>query len=85
MAFQLLYIFIVFSLYISTPETLRNYLILWALLSLFSAFWTWKQIYLGLTVKENVWLQTSGYTTHLLNAGTLIRYWSTFNDAACYG
>lgn len=85
MAFQLLYIFIVFSLYISTPETLRNYLILWALLSLFSAFWTWKQIYLGLTVKENVWLQTSGYRTHLLNAGTLLRYWSTFNDAACYG
>ena len=31
------------------------------------------------------WLETRGRSTHVLNAGTLIRYWSTFNDAASYG
>lgn len=85
MAFQLLYIFLVFSLYISSPTILIRYLKLWALLSLFSAFWTWKQQYLGFTEAENIFLQGRGRTTHLLNAGTLIRYFSTFSDAANYG
>ena len=47
MAYQLLYIFLVFSLYISSPEILIKYLKLWALLSLFSAIWTWKQQNIG--------------------------------------
>ena len=85
MAFQLLYAFLVFSIYIDSPERLMKYLRLWAVLSLFSVFWTWKQIYIGLTPTENSWLQNSGRVTHLLNAGTLIRYWSTHNDAANYG
>ena len=53
LAFQLLYIFLVFSIYISTPEILKKYLIVWALLSLFSAIWTWKQQNIGLTPAEN--------------------------------
>lgn len=85
MAFQLLYAYIVFVLYITTPERLMNYLKLWALLSLFSAFWTWKQINIGMTARESAWLWNSGYVTHVLNGGTLIRWFSTFNDAACYG
>lgn len=85
MAFQLLYAFLVFSIYIDSPDRLMKYLRLWAVLSLFSVFWTWKQIYIGLTPTENSWLQNSGRVTHLLNAGTLIRYWSTHNDAANYG
>ena len=85
MAFQLLYIFIVFTLYISTPEDLIRYIKIWALFSLFSAFWTWKQQHLGFTIEENHWLQGRIRATHILNAGTLIRYFSTFSDAANYG
>lgn len=85
MAFQILYIFLVFSIYISTPKILINYLIIWGGITLFSAIWTWKQVNLGFTNVENVWLQTAAYRTHILNAGTLIRYFSTFSDAANYG
>lgn len=83
MAFQLLYIFLVFSLYIATPEILKKYLRVWALLSLFSAIWTMKQQYVGLSAAENAFLQSSA--THRIQGGTLIRYWSTFSDAASYG
>ena len=85
MAFQLLYIFLVFSIYISKPEDLSRYMIFWALLSLFSVFWVWKQINFGFTTAENIWMETRGRTTHILNGGTLIRYFSTFSDAANYG
>lgn len=85
MAFQLLYIYLVFVIYISTPERLMNYLKVWAFLSLFSAFWTWKQQNIGLSPEENSFLYGAGQNTHLLQAGTLIRYWSTFSDAANYG
>ena len=85
MGFQLLYIYLVFTIYISTPEILIKYIKIWAFLSLFSAFWTWKQQNIGLTHSENVFLYGRGSSTHLLQAGTLIRYWSTFSDAANYG
>ena len=85
MAFQLLYAFIVYTLYITDSDTLVKYLKIWALLSIFSAFWTLKQQYIGFTDAERIWLETRGRTTHVINAGTLIRYWSTFNDAASYG
>ena len=86
MAFQILYAFLVFSIYISTPKILLNYLRLWAILSLFSAFWTWKQKNIGFTSIENAWLYYGpGQVTHLLNARTLVRYFSTFSDAANYG
>ncbi len=86
MAFQLLYAFIIFSIYITTPQILLNYLRLWAILSLFSAYWTWKQKNLGFTPTEYSWLYLGpGQRTHLLNARTLIRYFSTFSDAANYG
>jgi O-antigen ligase len=85
MALHLIWIILVFSLYISNPERLITYLRVWACLSLFSAFWTWKMINIGFTDTEKDWLYNSGYVTHILNGGTLIRYWSTFNDAATYG
>ena len=85
MALHLVWIILVFSFYISDPKSLTLYLRLWAVLSLFSAFYTWKMINIGLTDTENAWLHSPSNHTHLLNAGTLIRYWSTFNDAATYG
>ena len=85
MAFQLLYIFLVFSICITSPEVLMKYLKLWAILALFSAFWAWKQQNLGLSPDETRFLYGRGSSTHLLQGGTLIRYWSTFSDAANYG
>lgn len=83
MAFQLLYIFLVFSIYISSPQILMKYLYLWAGLALFTVFWTYKQQYIGFTSSEARFMD--GNATHVLNAGTLIRYFSTFSDAANYG
>lgn len=85
MALHLIWIILVFTIYITNPKRLITYLRIWACLSLFSALYTWKMIHFGLTDTETSWLYSSGYRTHLLNAGTLIRYWSTFNDAASYG
>ncbi len=85
MALHLVWILIVFSLYITSPRILIRYLKIWAYLSLFSAFWTWKMAYIGLTSAETSFLYGAGMNTHLLQAGTLIRYWSTFSDAANYG
>ena len=85
MAIQLLWILIVFCLYITSPQILIRYLKIWAILSLFSAFWTWKMINIGFTDAETSFLYGRGMSTHLLQAGTLIRYWSVFSDAANYG
>ena len=83
LGFQLLYIFLVFSIYISSPEILRKYLIVWACLCLFSALWTMKQQYLGFTHAEAMFM--AGNVTHVIQGGTLFRYFSTFSDAANYG
>lgn len=85
MAFQLLYAFIVFSLYISKPSILIKYLYVWGALSLFAVFWIWKQKYVGLTTSETAWLYGPHGRQHLLQAGTLIRYWSIYSDAATCG
>lgn len=85
MAYQLMYIFVVFTLYITTPKILMRYLIVWASLSAFAALWIWKQKYIGLTVAENAFLQGPGYRTHIINGGTTIRLFSVFSDAATYG
>ncbi len=85
MAFQLLYAFIVFTIYIDQPKNLVKYLYIWGALALFAVFWVWKQQNLGFTVAENTFIQGRGRTTHILQAGTLIRYFSIYSDAANYG
>ena len=85
MAIQLIWIFLIFTIYISTPQILMKYLKLWALFSFFSVFWVWKQTTFGFTPAEKLWIETRGRNTHILQAGTLIRYFSTFSDAANYG
>lgn len=85
MAFQILYAFLVFIIYIDTSKKLVQYLYVWAGFSLFSVYWTWKQIHIGFTPAEGAWLNNVGFTTHILNGGTLIRYFSTHNDAANFG
>ena len=85
MAFQLIWIFLVFTIYISSPQRLMTYIKIWAVFSLFSAIWVWKQTTFGFTPAEKLWIETRGRNTHILQAGTLIRYFSTFSDAANYG
>ena len=82
---NLLFIFLVHSLYISNPKRVNQYLIIFALFSIFGAFWVWKQKTFGFTDAERQWLETRGRSTHILNAGTLIRYFGTFTDAANMG
>lgn len=81
----LMYIFLVHSLYINTPQHLKQYIIVFALFSIFGAIWVWKQKNIGFTTSEQLWLNTVGYRTHIINAGTLIRYFGTFTDAANMG
>lgn len=85
MAFQLMYAFIVFTIYIEKPKILITYLCVWGAFALFAVFWVWKQQYIGFTEAENIWINTRGRNTHILNAGTLIRYFSIYSDAANYG
>lgn len=85
MAFQIIYAFLVYSIYISNPKILTKYLFLWGLLSLFAVFWVWKQKTYGFTNAENAWLWSRGRSTHVLAGGSLIRYFSIYSDAANFG
>ena len=85
MAFQIMYAFLVYSIYISTPKILVKYLFLWGVLALFAVFWVYKQKTFGFTSAENAWIQTIGSETHILQGGSLIRYFSTYSDAANFG
>ena len=85
MAFQILYAFLVYIIYIDKPKILIYYLIFWGCLSLFSVLWVWKQKNIGFTDGERSWLYGRGYRTHVIRWGTLIRYFSTHNDAASFG
>ena len=85
LAFQLMYAFIVYSIYISNPKVLIKYMYVWGAFALFAAFWVWKQQHLGMTPAENSFLQGRGRTTHLLQGGSLIRYFSIYTDAANFG
>ena len=85
MAFQLLYAFLTFSFYITNPRVLIQYLFIWGCLALFASFWIWKQTHIGLMLSEEAWLYGAGRTTHIIQNGTLIRYFSIFSDAANFG
>lgn len=85
LAFQLMYAFLVFTLYIKNPQILIKYLFVWGGLAIFASFWVWKQKNIGMTVAENSFLQGRGRTTHLLQGGTLIRYFSVYSDSANFG
>ena len=85
MAFQIMYAFLVFSIYISKPDILIKYLYLWGALSLFACFWVWKQKNMGFTPAELSFLWGRGRSTHVLQGGSLIRYFSTYSDAANFG
>lgn len=84
-AYQLLYAFIVFTIYINSTKRLTQYLYVWGALALLAVVVVWKQKYIGLTEKDTAWLYGPHGRQHLLHAGTLIRYWSIYSDAANFG
>lgn len=81
-ALQLVYAFVVCSIYIENPKRLRTLLYFWASLAIFASFWTWKQANIGFTSAEEAWFQ-SARATHFVSGVT--RYPSIFNDAATHG
>lgn len=85
MAFNLVYIMLIFSLYVNDPQRIMKYLYCWGALCLFACFWTWKQQHIGFTDAEQRWLDSGGARTHIIQGGTLIRYFSVFSDAANHG
>lgn len=85
MAFQLMYAFLVYTLYLTAPKTIVRYFYVWGAFALFAVFWVWKQKYVGLTHREESWLYGPGSSTHIIQGGTLIRYFSIYTDAANYG
>ena len=85
MAYQLIYAFLVYSIYISSPNILTKYLFLWGILSMFAVYWVWKQKTYGFTSAETSWLWGRGRATHVLQGGSLIRYFSIYGDAANFG
>lgn len=85
MAFQIMYAFIVYTLYITNPKILIQYLFVWGGLALFASIWVWKQKNYGFTDLENAWIQGRGRSTHIIQGGSLIRYFSIYSDAANFG
>ena len=84
MAFQLLYAVVVFALYMNTPQRIYKLLYIWGGCLLFSVFWCWKQQKIGWTNAEYAWLYYQGHARqHMVNG--IIRYFSTFTDAANFG
>jgi len=82
MAFQLMYAFLVCTIYISTPQRVKQFLRVWAVLSMFAAFWAWKQQKIGFSAPEKSFLLYAG-RTQIVNGIT--RYFSVFSDAANFG
>ena len=83
LAFQIIYIFLIFTIYISNTKRLVQYLLFFTGLSLFVSLYVIKQKYIGFTPAESVWLENN--VTHVLQGGALIRYFSVYSDAANFG
>jgi teichuronic acid biosynthesis protein TuaE len=83
LVFQLLYVYIIFTLLITDYHKIINFLYVWAIFSVLAAFWSWKQKTFGFTDQEMRWLRTGPIRTHII--GGTIRYFSFFSDAANFG
>lgn len=82
MAFQLMYAFLVCTIFASTPKKVRQFVLAWACVSIFAAFWAWKQKNIGFTASEKAFLVFAA-RTHMVNG--IVRYFSIFSDAANFG
>ena len=81
MSMQILYAFVVTTLFIDTPKKIMTLLFIWAVFIVFAAIWLWKQKNIGLTEAESRFLWSS--PAHIM--GGKIRCFSCFTDAANFG
>ena len=81
MSMQILYAFVVTTLFIDTPKKIMTLLFIWAVFIVFAAIWLWKQKNIGLTEAESRFLWSS--PAHIM--GGKIRFFSCFTDAANFG
>ena len=81
MSMQILYAFVVTTLFIDTPKKIMTLLFIWAVFIVFAAIWLWKQKNIGLTEAESRFLWSS--PAHIM--GGKIRFFSSFTDAANFG
>ena len=81
MSMQILYAFVVTTLFIDTPKKIMTLLFIWAVFIIFAAIWLWKQKNIGLTEAESRFLWSS--PAHIM--GGKLRYFSCFTDAANFG
>lgn len=78
------FLFAVLTPYLIKSDKQINYfLVIWALLSLFGTFWGIKQLFLGVSQTEQVWLNAGAASTHILFGK--LRVFSYFSDAAQFG
>lgn len=83
--FDPLIIMLIYTYAFTKKKDIENFLILWGVLLLLLALRCFAQVKIGFDHTEYQWLQTAGFHTHVLHAGTLIRYFSFFSDAANLG
>lgn len=84
LVFQLLYIYIIFTLLITDYGTLIKYLRVLAVLCLLATIWVWRQKTFGFNAQELRWLWEGDHArTHIVGGTT--RYFSFFSDAANFG
>lgn len=77
-------LYVVLSLMSNTPKFLRNFLILWGVLTIIAFFKLMYQRYVGFDQAEKIWLYVGGaHRTHIIHTG--IRYFSIFSDAGNFG
>lgn len=77
-------LYAVISLMSNTPKFLRNFLIIWGVLTIIAFAKAMYQKYIGFDMSEKIWLYNQGaYRTHILHTG--IRYFSIFTDAGNFG
>lgn len=83
LVFQLLYVYIIFTLLITDYNKIIRFLYVWAVFSVLASFWAWRQRTFGFSDQEMRWLMTGPIRTHII--GGTIRYFSFFSDAANFG
>lgn len=75
----------IFSMIICSKKDVKKFLQVIGVLLIIAGIKCYCQKTYGFDSGEAEWLANGGARTHILNAGTLIRYFSFFTDAANYG
>ncbi|MFY0606780.1 MAG: O-antigen ligase family protein [Cyclobacteriaceae bacterium] len=68
---------------INGEKQLFNFLLIWAVFSVFGTFWGIKQLLLGVSLTEQIWLNNGAASTHILFGK--LRVFSYFSDSAQFG